>query len=189
MKILRAGVKYVYLAGPIMGCTMGEANDWRRYVADALEPFNIIAISPLRCEPLIGEKYSANYPDPRFSTPRAISAKNRFDVTQSDLTFALLPKPIPTRVQSYGTLGEIFWADAYGRQVILCTNDPVIINHPVVDSAVDWKFTHVQPGDDALISDAAKREMIQMDSLPHCIDAAIETIIGVLGGYTGGKNV
>lgn len=155
-------MRYVYLAGPILGCTAGEANDWRVKVAAILKPHGIIGISPLRCEPLIGERYTTDYPDPRFGTPRAIAAKNRFDVLHGDMTLAYLPKEMGDNI-SLGTVGEIFWADGLDRQVILVSDHPKIIKHPVIDAAVDWKLT--------------------------TLDEACEVIIGVLGGYTGGKNV
>lgn len=171
--------RFVYLAGPIMGCDFGEANDWRHFVADALRPHNIIGISPLRCEPLHGKTYTAEYPDPRFGTPRAISAKNRFDVLTCDITLALLPKP-KDKPQSYGTMGECFWSDMATKQVILCSDDPFASKHPVLDSTVDWKF--VTRDCDASVPEHFK-------TIQDCVQAAVETIIGVLGGYAGGKNV
>lgn len=155
--------KFVYLAGPIMGCTRGQANDWRKFVDDKLQEHGIVGISPLRCEPLLGLTYGAGTPDPRFGVARAIAAKNKFDVDNCDITLAFLPKPAPGRHASYGTLGEIFWADRAGKQVILVSDDPDILIHPVIDAAVDWKLS--------------------------TLDEAIDVCIGVLGGYTGGKNV
>src|SRR5665213_1426834 len=177
MKILHAGTKYVYLAGPILGCTLGEANDWRKFVSDELASFNIIGISPLRCEPLIGKTYSAEYPDPKFGTPRAIAAKNIFDVCDCDVTLAFMPKPPEGRTQSYGTIIECAWAKAYSKQVILCTNDPVVAAHPVIDACVSWKLAtkDCRDGTEATIED--------------CLKAAVAICEGVLGGYTGGKNV
>jgi len=154
--------KFVYLAGPILGCTAGEANDWRQYVAGKLQDHGIIGISPLRCEPLHGERYTAEYPDPRFGVPRAIAAKNKFDVMNCDITLAFMPAVMGTNI-SLGTLGEIHWADMAGKQVILVSDHPKIIAHPVLDAAVDWKLS--------------------------TLDEAIDVCIGVLGGYTGEKNV
>lgn len=154
---------FVYLAGAILGCTKGEANDWRIEAADKLKDHGIIGVSPLRCEPLIGERYNLDYPDPRFGTPRAIAAKNKFDVTKCDLVLAFMPKPLEGKLPSLGTLGECFWADALGKQVILVSDDPFILAHPVIDAAVDWKLS--------------------------TLEEAYDVIIGVLGGYTGGKHV
>lgn len=153
--------KFVYLAGPIMGCTGPEANDWRRQVDSALKEHGIVGVSPLRCEPLIGERYTAEYPDPRFGVPRAISAKNRHDVQNCDITLAYLPKEMGKL--SIGTIIECAWANAYDKQVILVSDHPLCLNHPVLDSCVNWKL--------------------------GTLEEAVEVCIGVLGGYTGGKNV
>jgi hypothetical protein len=189
--------RFVYLAGPILGCTGPEANDWRTDVAAKLEPFNIIGISPLRCEPLVGERYDVSYPDPCFGTADAIAAKNRFDTKQCDMGLFYIPKPVatdeeisaryhawvndPERVtgpshcdafaagmgyakrHSFGTVGELFWTDADGKQTIVVTDDPFIRTHPVIKAATNW----------------------QLDNF----DDAVRLIVGVLGGYTGGKHV
>ena len=158
---------HVYLAGPIAGCNQGEANDWRKYVADKLIRNNIVGVSPLRCEPLIGDRYSLDYPDPRFGTPRAIAAKNRFDVVTCPMTLAYLPilknPDGSTRVQSYGTIGEIFWANGAGKQTILVSDDPYVMRHPVIDAAANWKL--------------------------ETLEEAVDVIVGVLAAYVGGKHV
>lgn len=179
--------KFVYLAGPILDCTGPEANDWRKLVAGKLAEHNIIGVSPLRCEPLIGERYTANYPDPKFGTAKAISAKNKFDVAACDLVFAYLPKvytdghivgpkafdphhgpDIRAKHQkrdSIGTILEIGWASSqqHSKPVILITDDEFIIEHPVMAACNGW-------------------------CLPT-LDDGIEVAVGLLGGYTGGKNV
>lgn len=155
-------MRHVYLAGPILGCTEGEASDWRRYMHSKLGPHGIIGISPLRCEPIHGERYTADYPDPRFGVPRAIAAKNKFDVLNADMTLAYLPAAMGPNV-SLGTIGEIFWANMANKQVILVSDHAKINAHPVIDAAVNWKL--------------------------QTLDEAADVIIGVLGGYVGGKNV
>ncbi|WP_315728809.1 hypothetical protein [Bradyrhizobium sp. SZCCHNS2015] len=81
----------LYLAGPIFGCTEGEAKDWRHYVADRL-PW-VRCISPLRCEPMIGARYDVAYNDPRFGMPKSIVAKNFLDLRACDMTLAYFPTP------------------------------------------------------------------------------------------------
>lgn len=172
--------KHLYLAGPILNCTGPEANDWRKYVCSKLPP-GLIGISPLRCEPLIGEKYVANYPDPKFGTAKAISAKNKYDVATCDLVFAYLPKILTGRFvvdpacemydaeeqkrDSIGTILEIGWASSqqHSKPVILITDDEFIINHPVMSACNGW-------------------------CLPT-LDDGIDVVIGLLAGYVGGKNV
>jgi len=167
--------EFVYLAGPIVDCGFHEANDWRKYAAEKLRPHNIVGVSPLRCEPLHGDKYSPQYADQRFGVPRAISAKNKFDVRRCAITLAMLPLPANDRTQSYGTLQEVAWADEAGRMVIQVTDDPKIISHPVVDSARGWKM--------------CAGEGHPFPTIKEALDAAIDTCVGVLAGYTGGKNV
>lgn len=154
--------KFVYLAGPILGCTKGEANDWRLAVDAQLKEHGIVGISPLRCEPLIGDRYSTDYPDPRFGTPEAIAAKNMHDVQNCDIVLAYMPKEMEANV-SLGTICEIAWARAWDKQIILVTDHPKIDKHPVVNACRNWKLM--------------------------TLDEAVEVCIGVLGGYTGGKNV
>ena len=154
----------VYLAGPIMGCNQAEANDWRIAVAAQLEAADIRGVSPLRCEPLIGERYSAQYADPLFGTARAIGSKNVFDVRQCDMTLAFLPAFANKMRPSYGTVIEIAWAHILGKPVVVVSDDPFILEHPVISACAGW-------------------------ILPN-LDDAVELIVGVLGGYTkGGKNV
>lgn len=83
----------IYLAGPIFGTTGAEANDWRRVMTARLAPHGIVGISPLRCEPLVGDRYDLHYADPCFGVPSAILAKNFLDLRKCDLTLAYLPKP------------------------------------------------------------------------------------------------
>ena len=153
----------VYLAGPILGLTGDEANDWRYKIAARLAEANIIGVSPLRCEPLIGKHYAPQYNDPKFGTARAIGSKNMFDVRACDMSLIYLPKPAEGRHQSYGTLLELGWAFAWRRLTVLVTDDPEIRSHPVVNFCANWVL------DD--------------------LEDAVTVIISILSGYNGGKNV
>jgi len=126
----------VYLAGPILGCTEGEANDWRDELSFALDDIGVIGVSPLRCEPIHGERYGhGTETDPRFGTARAISSKNRLDVNMCDMTLCYFPDGTPL---SKGTLIELAWANAYGKPTILVTTEPSLIEHPVVQACASW---------------------------------------------------
>lgn len=153
----------VYLAGPIVGCTKGEANDWRIYVADKLANHSIIGVSPLRCEPLIGERYTLGNMDPRFGTAKAIGSKNNYDVHKCDMTLAYIPTPTEGRRHSWGTMCELSWAYILGKPGILVSDDADVRNHPVLNATAGW-----------VLED---------------LDDAIDVIVGILGGYNGGKNV
>ena len=130
-------MKNIYLAGPIAGCDKFEANDWRGYIQNNLPP-KIRGISPLRCEPLIAEKYQLQYDDKRFGTPAAISGKNWFDTVNCDMVLAYLPKEINDKRPSYGTVIEIGWAIGLRKPIILVTDDDRLINHPLIERNVNW---------------------------------------------------
>lgn len=153
----------VYLAGPIAGCDIGQANDWRQYIDSKLKPHNIIGISPLRCEPIIGKKYELVYDDPKFGTPKAILAKNCYDLRNCDLTLAYLPRALNEQRPSYGTVWELGGAAMLNKSTILVTDDPYVIKHPLMGGAASW-----------LLAD---------------LNEAVDVCIGILGGYNGGKNV
>ncbi len=154
----------VYLAGPIMGCTRTEANDWRIEFARQLADNDIRGVSPLRCEPLIGERYSIEHADPKFGTARVIGAKNMFDVLACNMTLAYIPMPPIGSFHSFGTMCELSWAKMAQKPTILVSNDAFILDHPVLGANAGWLLENLED--------------------------ALEVIVGVLGGYTiGGKNV
>lgn len=132
--------KTVYLAGPIAGCDHAEANDWRDVFAERLRRISVKGISPLRCEPLIGGRYELGYMDPRFGTARAIASKNLFDVQSCDIVLAYMPRVLNERRPSYGTTIEIAWAKAFGKPVILVTDDPYLQQHPVTQACASWSL-------------------------------------------------
>lgn len=144
-------MKTVYLAGPIAGCNRGEANDWRTQLTKRLSAFNIRGVSPLRCEPLIGERYGVGYDDPRFGTAKAIASKNFLDVQMCDLTLCYLPREMNVRKMSLGTLLELGWAHALRKPTILVTNDPQLIEHPVVQANASWILSTLDEAEEVIV--------------------------------------
>lgn len=160
-------LKTVYLAGPIAGCTDGEANDWRRLIIEQLRPYGVIGISPLRCEPLHGKTYASAVDflpdakrervDERFGTARAIASKNKFDVHTCDMGLFYLPRALNEKRPSYGTVIELAWTSMIQKPTILVTDDPNVSSHPVVGACASW-------------------------ILPT-LDEAVDVITGILGDY------
>ena len=146
-----------YLAGSITDCNKGEANDWRGNVSSALEQHGIRGISPLRCEPLIGERYQLTHQDPRFGTAKAIASKNFLDVQLTDMTLCYMPKDMNERRLSMGTLIELAWAHALRKPTILVSDYDFITEHPVVQAYASWILS--------------------------TLDEAVDVIVGVLGEY------
>ena len=155
--------KFVYLAGPILGRTEREANDWRRNFARHLNNSDIVGVSPLRCEPIHGEVYSLGYPDERFGTARAIMHKNMYDVQTCDAVLAYIPPPVRDGHHSWGTMVELSWAKAFNKLTILVSEDLNIRQHPVLAGQAGWVFNNFTD--------------------------ALDVLKGILGGYTGGRNV
>ena len=169
--------KTVYLAGPISGCTKGEANDWRDGACARLAGAGITGISPLRCEPLVGERYGTDYPDPRFGIPRAIASKNIFDVRNCDMTLAYFPPEEGVsginlgkstyftedgledgtlnqhyfKWPSVGTVWELGLAGMAGKPTIVVCQNTILIKHPVIQAASSWLLTDLEEGLDVAI--------------------------------------
>jgi nucleoside 2-deoxyribosyltransferase len=155
---------FVYLAGPILHATQGEANDWRYQAHDYFRNVvgrhvvgEIVGISPLRREPLHGPTY--NLETKQGGGHNAIAAKNYFDVQSADLVLAYLPEGTFSR----GTYLEIGWAKSLAKPVVLVSEDEETRNHPVVRWCAGWVY----------------------DNLPDAFDGVVD----LLGGYVGGKNV
>ena len=138
---------HVYLAGPITGCTNGEANDWRTDFSAklyreslSLRPApgagRLVGVSPLRCEPIVGDTYAPEYDDNQFGHPQVIAAKNQEDVRRCDLTFAYLPAD----GLSVGTLQEIGWAAGMGKPIILVTDNDLVRENAVIKATVPWRI-------------------------------------------------
>lgn len=153
----------IYLAGPIYGQTVGQANNWRKDFAAKLAEHGIVGISPLRCEPLVGETYDLSYVDPCFGQPKSILAKNFLDLRKCDFTLAFLPMVADGAQRSIGTIGEISWAYALQKPCAVVTDDPLIRHHPFTSTQPSWP-------------------------LLNNLDEALRLLVGLYGGYAGGSN-
>jgi nucleoside 2-deoxyribosyltransferase len=137
--------KYIYLAGPIAGLTETEATEWRHEVRSLL-PYNIIGISPLRCEPL---QPGMTYTDEgatgeMWADPRAINAKNWLDTESSDLVLAYLPKEMNDRRPSIGTIIEIGWSIGLKKPLIVVSDDKQIMEHPLIECNAAWRLDNLE---------------------------------------------
>lgn len=144
-------MRTVYLAGSITDCDKSEANDWRHAAMARLVQHGIAGISPLRCEPLVGERYLLVHQDPRFGTARAIASKNFFDVQSCDMTLAYMPRAINERRLSIGTLCELAWAHALRKPTILVSDYDFVLEHPVVQANCSWILSTIDEALDVAI--------------------------------------
>ena len=144
--------KFIYLAGPIAGCTGEEANEWREEVRSRL-PHAIVGISPLRCEPLKeGMKYTEEGASPKmWADPRAIATKNWLDTESCDLVLAYLPKELNDRRPSYGTVIEIGWAIGLRKPLIVVSDDKYLMGHPLIQHNASWRLGSLEDAAEVII--------------------------------------
>lgn len=157
--------RYVYLAGPIANQTEKEAKTWRAQADDFFRAVGSIkGISPLRTAPPEPGVYKQSYLEDVWGQPRGVIEKNLFDVRNCDMVLAYLPQPAHIHGQpSLGTISEIAWAKVLGKPVVLASNWPYVTKNMVVSQSCGW--------------------------IVPTLEEACEICVGILDGYTGGKNV
>lgn len=136
----------VYLAGSIAGCNIAEANDWRTRAIEELNDCGIVGISPLRCEPIEGERFATGFDNPKDSTGAGIAAKNLHDTQRCDIVLVYIQRELNERRASYGSVIELAWAHALDKTVILVTDDPALYQHPVVVACAGWVLNDIDDG-------------------------------------------
>ena len=136
----------VYLAGPIAGNTLAEADDWRHYAALQLEMAGILAYSPLRAKRAIIQ--SKFHREDRLGTggidghplvsAKGITTRDRDDVAKCNVI--LMDLLCATRV-SIGTMIEAGWADAL-RRPIVCVMEPGNIHeHGMLEELIGYRVS------------------------------------------------
>jgi hypothetical protein len=125
----------VYLSGPITGRTLPQAVDWRVYVTQRLAPA-VLIIDPMR------DAVDSSVPSRRQLSDserlahllhgKEVLDRNRMDIARSDLVLVNL---LGADATSIGAIGEIFWADAFRKPVILVREDSYNIHdHGIVNA-------------------------------------------------------
>lgn len=125
----------VYLAGPITGAAPGS--DWRSICARGLGP-NICVLDPTRQKIETIDESGDLSDAQRLQLAlhgRSIAARDRFDVGRCDL---IIVNFLGAARVSIGTVGEIFWADAFRKPVILIRDPGNIHTHALLDALVGW---------------------------------------------------
>lgn len=144
--------KFVYLAGPIGGCTQEEATYWRDYATERFAP-NVVGISPMRDKATLGSsggKISASiadYGNTLMSNGLAIYTRDRYDCINADMVLCYLPAKFNSRRPSLGTVMELGWANGAGVPIVLVSDDPTYYNHPLLHHGVQWRLDNL---DDAI---------------------------------------
>lgn len=123
--------KFVYLAGPIEGCSTTEIHQWRQKCFLNFVD-SVVGITPYR-----GDRES---PDPEGQ--KRVVMKNYMDTKNCDLVLAYLPKEINQRRHSYGTTFEIAWAVSLQKPVVIVSDDEIVHKHPLLNQsgAMFWEL-------------------------------------------------
>lgn len=131
--------KFIYLAGGIFGISYKEAVDWRTEIKSLLLP-GLIGISPMRLKEFLHRKRKIghSYEDDDLSNARAIWARDKMDVKTCDMLLAYMPREINEKRPSTGTTMELGWADAFDKPIVLITDDPHLIKHPLTGQAAGF---------------------------------------------------
>lgn len=120
----------LYLAGPITGVSYHGCTTWREYVMKSL-PEHIIGVSPMRGkkyledQKIIGHSYE-HFP---LSTGKGITCRDRSDVMRCNMLFVNF---LGAKKISIGTVGEIFWADAWRKPTVVAMEKGNIHEHPMI---------------------------------------------------------
>jgi nucleoside 2-deoxyribosyltransferase len=137
-------MKTVYLAGPISGLAYAGAVDWREAAVAELAAAGIKGLSPMRCKDYLSnmadlEANCREYGEINvLSSPRGITARDRFDATRCDV---LLVNLLGAERVTVGTMIELGWADA-SRIPIVCAMEKEgnLHDHAMVNTIIDFRL-------------------------------------------------
>jgi nucleoside 2-deoxyribosyltransferase len=112
-------VRTVYLSGPITGFSQSTARDWRQHVSNRLAP-GLVAVDPMRDAVDATIVSNLQLDDAarleHLRHGKEILERNRSDIARCDLVLANF---LGADRASIGAIGEVFWADAFRKPVIV----------------------------------------------------------------------
>ena len=140
----------VYLCGQITGATFDESKfGWRREVTHNLKRYGITCWSPMRWK--YKEQFSKDAQQSMspmggedvMSTPKGITARDRFDTMRSDLIFCNL---MGMEKISVGSMIEFGWADAMRIPILLVAEEGNIHEHAMVNEMISFRAYNLAEG-------------------------------------------
>jgi len=133
----------VYLCGPITGLSRRQATGWRRHVAELLAGEAEI-IDPTRDLPDLIRRSempaTLAAKAERLLHGKRTVARDWFDIQRADLVFACF---VGAKSVSIGAVGEIFWADALGKPVVIVREEDNVHNHDMLNEIAGWVFNNL----------------------------------------------
>ena len=130
----------VFLCGSITGSTRAAAKDWREHVTKALER-DARVIDPTRdvldTKRQIDDTASQALTAERLLHGKRTVARNMFDIRRCDLVLACF---LGADSVSIGAVGEIFWANALSKPVMIVREPSNVHNHDMLNELAGWIF-------------------------------------------------
>lgn len=126
--------QFVYLSGPMGGCSFKEMNDWRVYAAEKLNSDTLKCILPTR---------SFTEKEVPKETDKWINRRDYFDCVRSQ---CLLVNFQGMKHLSIGTIMEIAWA--FQKQIhIVCVCEPDgPQSHPMLQDSITHEVATLDEG-------------------------------------------
>lgn len=135
----------VYLAGPITGLTYNGTTEWRDYAIKELGNSGVEGISPMRGKDYLLHETSVSdqYDETILSTQHAITTRDRWDCTRSDV---VLVNMLGAERVSIGTVMELGWADAARNPIVLVMEEGNIHDHSMVREVSGFRVESLDEG-------------------------------------------
>jgi nucleoside 2-deoxyribosyltransferase len=126
--------QFIYLSGPMGGCSFKDMSEWRKYVADKLNSDTLKCILPTR---------SFSEDSKPIESDKWINRRDYFDCVRSQ---CILVNFKDMKTISIGTVMEIAWA--YQKQIhIVCICEPDgPQNHPMLKDAITHEVATLDEG-------------------------------------------
>src|SRR5882757_9911733 len=126
--------QFVYLSGPMGGCTFEEMTDWRDYAASRLDSPTLRCLLPTR---------SFSKKGPPIESDKWINRRDYFDCVRSQ---CILVNFQGMKTLSIGTIMEIAWA--YQKQIhIICICEPGgPQKHPMLADSITHEVATLDEG-------------------------------------------
>lgn len=126
--------QFVYLSGPMGGCSYTEMTDWRKYAEERLNNEQIQCLLPTRS---ITEKV---WPT---ETDKWVNRRDYFDCTRAQ---CLLVNFKDMKTVSIGTVMEIAWAYQKQIPVIAICNEKGPQTHPMLKDSITQEVSTLDAG-------------------------------------------
>lgn len=131
-------IKYVYLAGPITGGTDSSITSWREQIKKLVAK-DIICLTPTR--DVVDTSEDRELTIEKIQHGKGIVTRDRMDVARSDL---ILANFLGANKISIGSVGEIFWADAFRKPILLVIEDNNPHFHLMVLELAVWRYDNLK---------------------------------------------